>query len=140
MLNTMTATIIFGLILAIFVRSKLFKTLSDRKLQWWRSANRKRIQLPIKLAIHQLQREKWKTIDISSSGMFLRAENNEILTHPKLKIGSHFPVYLDNQTSPINVEIIRKQNNRNGRYNVGIGIRFIGLKSHQKSMIAQMMS
>lgn len=140
MVNTMIATAFFGMALTMFVRTKLFKTLSDRKQQWWRSATRKRVQVPIRLAIQHLQKENWKTIDISSTGMFLKAENGDVLSHPKLKVGSHFPIYLEDQTSPINVEIVRKQTDRRGRYNGGIGLRFIDLQSHQRSMISQAMA
>lgn len=140
MMNTLLATAALGIMLSLFVKSKLFKVLSDKKLQWWRSAPRKRVQIPIRMAIHQLQKESWKTIDVSSTGMFLKAENEEVLNHPKLKVGSHFPIYFKDQNSPVNVEIVRKQKDRKGRYNGGIGLRFIDVKSHQRSVISQAMA
>jgi hypothetical protein len=140
MVNTMLATAALGITLTVFVRSNLFKVLSDKRQQWWRSATRKRVQVPIRLAIQQLQKENWKTIDISSTGMFLKAENGDVLKHPKLKVGSHFPIYIENQTSPINVEIVRKQTDKKGRYNGGIGLRFVDLQSHQRSLISEAMA
>lgn len=140
MMNTLVATGALGIMIGLFVNSEMFKILSNKRLQWWRSAPRKRVQVPIRVAILQLQKENWKTIDVSSSGMFLKAENEEILNHPKLKVGSHFPIYFKDQNSPVNVEIVRKQKDRKGRYNGGIGLRFVDLKSHQRNVISQAMA
>lgn len=140
MLSTLLATATVGIALLAFSRTKLFHVLCDKNRQWWRAAPRKRVQVPIRVAIHQLQQEAWKSIDMSSTGMFLKAENDIALDHPKLKVGSHFPIYLEDTNSPIDVEIVRKTKSKNGRYTAGLGLKFINLKNHQRSILSQAMA
>jgi len=72
--------IILGVLLFAFLflplyTKKMQKVLSDRNMQWWRTAFRKKNQIPVAIVTQKEQRYNTESHDVSKTGLFLRFDS-----------------------------------------------------------------
>lgn len=76
------AIVLFVLVFTPLYTKKLQRVLSDRRMQWWKTPFRKKYRIPVALQLSEGHTFWSQTVDVSSTGLFLRLDNEPVV--PKL--------------------------------------------------------
>jgi hypothetical protein len=100
--------------------------MTERNKQWWRTATRRKISLPISLGTEAQWAFEAKTFDVSETGVFVAMESDHLLDDFGLGPQKEIRLKIENaKGEPVfcKGQIVRRSP-ANGNYPAGVGIRF----------------
>ncbi|MCB0394113.1 MAG: PilZ domain-containing protein [Bdellovibrionales bacterium] len=118
---------------AIGLLTGAFSALSDRKNQWWKTAPRKKTGIPVTVFPFNGEEIRVNAFDISRSGVFITTSRSE------LKEGDRVNLQLDfdnHKRVRCEGEIVRRSDG-NGRYPIGLGLRFVEVDEHNQELLQE---
>lgn len=128
------ATIIFAFVNIPLYVGRLREVLTYPTRQWWRTATRQKIRLPILVGASNHPQLLTETFDLSESGVFIplteKVKTRGQAFNPSEKLRLNFNL---GALSQINCEgvVVRRQAAR-GQYPAGFGIQFTKMPVHQR--------
>ncbi len=78
------AILLFAAVFAPLYTKKLRTVLTDRRQQWWKTPFRKRVPVPVAVRMSHGSTHLMQTVDVSTTGLFLRVDNDVKASMPKL--------------------------------------------------------
>ncbi len=138
--QTLLATLGFCSLFLLAFHRGVQDVLSGKPVRWWSEASRKPIEVPVKIYPGRHQSFQSKTVDLSTTGMFVKLKpNHEAFS--SLVRGERINVNLqinDLYTLKCEAEVVRDSKDFKGKYPPGFGFRFINLRSQEKKMLKKL--
>lgn len=119
------AIILFVLVFAPLYTKKLQLVLSDRRHQWWKTPFRKKYRIPVALQMAEGNTFWSQTVDVSSTGLFLRLDNEDIGRAPKIGDKVQLQMNLGNDREVHCSAVVVRMSEARGFQPPGLGLQFV---------------